>query len=103
MELSLKTRVLLGLAAVCMCVVAAPLPVPADAPVRSEITAQAASAADPGAGNPAASAGADNSLEREVVPSLPFTGLDVLTLFAVAVALTLLAWALHRLSAPRGG
>ena len=107
MELTLKTRVLLGLAAVCMCIVAAPLPVPADAPVRSEITAQAA---DPQAAEtqngratdaPAATEGTAR-LEREVVPSLPFTGLDVLTLLGVAVALTLLAWILHRLGAPRG-
>src|SRR5687768_14307220 len=108
MELTLKTRVLLGLAAVCMCIVAAPLPVPADAPVRSEITAQAADS-EPGnaqgaraTDTPAAGEGTDNRLEREVVPSLPFTGLDVLTLLGVAVALTLLAWILHRLSAPRG-
>ena len=108
MELTLKTRVLLGLAAVCMCIVAAPLPVPADAPVRSEITAQAADPAtaeargDRASAGPAAGEATDNRLEREVVPSLPFTGLDVLTLLGVAVALTLLAWILHRLSAPRG-
>ncbi len=100
MQLSRKTRVLLGLAAVCMCIVTAPLSVPADAPVGSQITAQAAE----GQAAPAAAAqpiDERDRLDREVVPNLPFTGLDVLTLLGVAVALTLLAWILHRLSAPR--
>jgi hypothetical protein len=101
MALSVKTRVLLGLAAICMCIVAAPVPVPADAPVRSDVTAQAADPGEvPAARAQAASAESDR-LDREVVPSLPFTGLDVLTLLGVAIGLTLLAWVLHRLSAPR--
>lgn len=100
MDLSLKTRVLLGLAAVCMCIVAAPVPVPADAPVRSAVTAQAADGQE---AVPAAVPVAEESdgLDRQVVPNLPFTGLDLLTLLGVAVGLTLLAWILHRLSAPR--
>ena len=103
MELTLKTRVLLGLAAVCMCIVAAPAPLPAEAPVRSEITAQAAGN-DEGTAtdNAQATAQEPSALDREVVRTLPFTGLDVLTLLGVAVGLTLLAWVLHRLSAPRG-
>jgi hypothetical protein len=101
MAFSLKTRVLLGLAAVCLCIVAAPLPVPADAPVRSDVTAQAADKSEVPASRAQAGPGEPSSLDREVVPSLPFTGLDILTLFGVAIALTLLAWILHRLSAPR--
>ena len=101
MQLSLKTRVLLGLAAVCMCIVAAPVPVPADAPVRSDGMAQAAEISDAGPGALPAATEEPGGLDREVVPSLPFTGFDLLTLLGVAVALTLLAWILHRLSAPR--
>jgi hypothetical protein len=101
MALSVKIRVLLGLAAVCMCIVAAPAPVPADAPVRSDVTAQAADTGEVPTTAAQATAGEPSSLDREVVPSLPFTGLDVLTLLGVAIALTLLAWILHRLSAPR--
>ena len=101
MALSVKIRVALGLAAISMCIVAAPAPVPADAPVRNDVTAQAADPGEVTATTAQAGAGDPSSLDREVVPSLPFTGLDVLTLFGVAIALTLLAWILHRLSAPR--
>ena len=100
MQLSLKTRVLLGLAAVCMCIVAAPLPAP-DAPVRGNITAQAADTQETQATPASANVDNPNSLDREVVTNLPFTGFDVLTLLGVAVGLTLLAWVLHRLSRPR--
>jgi hypothetical protein len=102
MAFQIKTRVLLGLIAVCMCIVAAPAPVPADAPTRDGNTA---GAAEPQAGNASdavpVSSEESSDLEREVVPNLPFTGLDVLTLLGVAVGLSLLAWILYRLSAPR--
>lgn len=40
-------------------------------------------------------------LEKRVVGGLPFTGLDVVALFAVAVALTSMGLALRRLTAER--
>jgi hypothetical protein len=109
MPLSLKTRVLIGLAAVSLCIVAAPLQVPAEAPVRGDERVaqaqdpqpQAADSQDDQATAVTVSAEEPTGLEREVVPNLPFTGLDVLTLLGVAVVLTLIAWILHRLSAPR--
>ena len=99
MAFTLKTRVLLGLAAVCMCVVAAPLQVPAEAPAPADNGQQHSRNHQ----TEAAPVSNDESrgLERTVVPDLPFTGLDVLTLLGVAVILTLLAWVLYRLSAPR--
>src|SRR5215210_6872908 len=102
MAFQVKTRVLLGLVAVCMCIVAAPAPVPADAPTGDGNTAGAAQRleADTATAVPVSSE-QSNDLEREVVPNLPFTGLDILTLLGVAVGLSLLAWVLYRLSAPR--
>ena len=102
MAFQIKTRVLLGLIAVSMCVVAAPAPVPADAPTRDDITAGAAQrqGAETTEAVPVSSEDS-GELEREVVPNLPFTGLDILTLLGVAIGLSLLAWVLYRLSAPR--
>jgi hypothetical protein len=55
-------------------------------------------AADVGGGNdPAPPAG----LQKKVVGGLPFTGLDVVALLAVAVALTSMGLALRRLTAER--
>lgn len=105
MSLKLRTRVLLGLAVLTMCIVASPLPVPAESPEASPPVA----AADSEGIEQARSAQADavpaeeepSDLQRSVVPNLPFTGLDLLALLGVAVALALMAWILHRLSAPR--
>jgi len=54
-------------------------------------------AADVGGGGPASPSG----LQKKVVGGLPFTGLDVVALFAVAVALTSMGLALRRLTAER--
>lgn len=56
-------------------------------------------AANVGGGNddPTSPAG----LQKRVVSGLPFTGLDVVALFAVAVALTSMGLALRRLTAER--
>ena len=54
-------------------------------------------AADVGGGGPADPSG----LQKRVVGGLPFTGLDVVALFAVAVALTSMGLALRRLTAER--
>ncbi len=50
-----------------------------------------------GGGDPTAPAG----LQKRVVGGLPFTGLDVVALLAVAVALTSMGLALRRLTAER--
>jgi hypothetical protein len=98
MAFQLKTRVLLGLIAVSFCIVAAPMPLPADAPARNGTAQAAATGADQAA---QASAAVPTGLERQVAPNLPFTGLDILTFVGVAVGLSLLAWVLYRLSVPR--
>lgn len=54
-------------------------------------------AADVGGGGPANPSG----LQKRVVGGLPFTGLDVVALLAVAVALTSMGLALRRLTAER--
>jgi hypothetical protein len=54
-------------------------------------------AADLGGKDPAQPAG----LQKRVVSGLPFTGLDVVALLAVAVALTSMGLALRRLTADR--
>lgn len=54
-------------------------------------------AADVGGGGPADPSG----LQKRVVGGLPFTGLDVVALLAVAVALTSMGLALRRLTAER--
>jgi hypothetical protein len=54
-------------------------------------------AANVGGSDPAPPAG----LQKKVVSGLPFTGLDVVALLAVAVALTSMGLALRRLTAER--
>jgi len=44
---------------------------------------------------------ARSGLQKEVVGGLPFTGLDVIALAAVALALTSMGFALRRMTAPR--
>jgi hypothetical protein len=106
MSLKLRTRILLGLAVLTMCIVASPLPVPAESPPASPPVAATESEGVEQARNAQARAVADGDdeargLQRAVVPNLPFTGLDLLVLLGVAAALALMAWTLHRLSAPR--
>lgn len=55
-------------------------------------------AANVGGGGPPAQ---DPVLQQEVVSGLPFTGLDVVALLAVAVALTSMGLVLRRLAAER--
>ncbi len=54
-------------------------------------------AADVGGGND----GPKAPLQKKVVSGLPFTGLDVVAMLAVAVALTSMGFALRRLTAER--
>ena len=61
-----------------------------------EVTKVAASV---GSGNDGPSA--QSGLQKKVVGGLPFTGLDVVALLAVAVALTSMGLALRRLTADR--
>jgi hypothetical protein len=72
--------------------------------------AQAADATDEQYGTPVSKVAAQlggndpappSGLEKKVVSGLPFTGLDVVALFAVAVALTSMGLALRRLTAER--
>jgi hypothetical protein len=54
-----------------------------------------------GSGNDGTPPAPTAGLQKEVVHGLPFTGLDVVALFAVAVALVSMGLALRRLTAER--
>ena len=44
----------------------------------------------------------ETGLQKEVVSGLPFTGLDLIALVAVAIAMTTIGFALRRLTSDRG-
>jgi hypothetical protein len=71
---------------------------PTKAQYHSQVT-QVAGEVGGGDGTPPATAPA--ALQKKVVGGLPFTGLDVVALLAVAVALTSMGLVLRRLTAER--
>lgn len=103
-------------AVVCMALLAFAAPAVAQDPVETqydtpvtEATENAGSAGPAGTTSAATAAAeatpADESsgLKGNLVGGLPFTGLDVIALAAVALALASLGFALRRLTAPRRG
>ena len=70
---------------------------PTDGQYDNDVTKVAAGLGNGGDNSPKAPAG----LQKKVVGGLPFTGLDVVAMLAVAVALTSMGLALRRLTAER--
>jgi hypothetical protein len=70
---------------------------PADGQYKTDVQKVAAGLGSGGNNTPSAPAG----LQKKVVEGLPFTGLDVAAMLAVAVALTSMGLALRKLTAER--
>jgi len=89
--------------------IAAVMAIAAALALAAPVAAQAADATKAQYGTAASQVGGDvgggqsqpSGLQQEVVGGLPFTGLDVIALAAVAVALTSMGLALRRLTAER--
>ena len=95
-----RVPVLLALAA--MLLFAAPAMAqtgdPTSAQYKDEATQISEDVGDGGGGGTTSSQPPDSGLHKEVVGGLPFTGLDLIALAAVAIALTSMGFALRRLT-----